>query len=654
MKLIKIEYCNFRNFKNKGKVEFSTDGKVTIIYGGNGAGKTTFHQLFHWIIYGTIHFNDTAGDELYNTTFNYDCPVNKEFDVWGSIDFEHNNDYFMMKRIQTYKKGLYETVKVKSKFDILKKNSNGDWIPLKNPNEIIEQLLPHGLSQYFFFDGERMIADLGKKGKDSAKSLKNALYLMLDLSVYDKAIDYIGTKDTKTSVLGTLFMSKTNSSDSSQKLSDLGYKMDEAQRKRDELQVKYDGLVESLEEVNKRLVSISEEIGAAKSQEDYEKERQSLIDDRDTFEESEKEQFKNFGSQLIDVLPKLFMSRAIKDASDELKTEMDNNHLIDGLDRRLVDSLMKSDYCVCGNPLCEAEKQRLASYYDYLPPKRYDNLYYSFSAQAENWGKNFDKSLFEAPISNALKYHKKFEQKDEAIKELDRKKKEDVQFEKLIDERIKLEGDQIDFEKQKSDCYSELNKAQLLVNKLQNLIQTESESMKSNELIDKKIKIMSDLKKYYENLLEEKSIIYSERLSNEIQLLLDTMLEARNRTVEISKDFTLIVKDQFGNEAKSEGQFATISFAYIAGLFKLLKGEEVLKNKEYPLVLDAPFSKLTNESRQKVIETVPNYAPQIILMSKDNLQDSLPKNTIGRVYTIKTNADFNIAEIEEGFSYGIH
>lgn len=126
--------------------------------------------------------------------------------------------------------------------------------------------------------------------------------------------------------------------------------------------------------------------------------------------------------------------------------------------------------------------------------------------------------------------------------------------------------------------------------------------MKSNELIDKKIKIMSDLKKYYENLLEEKSIIYSERLSNEIQLLLDTMLEARNRTVEISKDFTLIVKDQFGNEAKSEGQFATISFAYIAGLFKLLKGEEVLKNKEYPLVLDAPFSKLTNESRQKLLK----------------------------------------------------
>ena len=53
-----------------------------------------------------------------------------------------------------------------------------------------------------------MITDLKAKGKDSANSLKEALYLMLDLNIYAKAVDYIGRTDLKTTVLGTLFLNK--------------------------------------------------------------------------------------------------------------------------------------------------------------------------------------------------------------------------------------------------------------------------------------------------------------------------------------------------------------------------------------------------------------------------------------------------------------
>ena len=45
MKIDKIHYYNFRNFDKEGEITFNTDGKVTIIYGTNGDGKTTLHQL---------------------------------------------------------------------------------------------------------------------------------------------------------------------------------------------------------------------------------------------------------------------------------------------------------------------------------------------------------------------------------------------------------------------------------------------------------------------------------------------------------------------------------------------------------------------------------------------------------------------------------
>ena len=44
MKISKIEFENFRNFKEHGEIKCSTDGKVTIVYGKNGDGKTTLHH----------------------------------------------------------------------------------------------------------------------------------------------------------------------------------------------------------------------------------------------------------------------------------------------------------------------------------------------------------------------------------------------------------------------------------------------------------------------------------------------------------------------------------------------------------------------------------------------------------------------------------
>lgn len=86
MKIKTVQYENFRNFKEAGAIECSTDGKVTIIYGVNGAGKTTFHQLFQWIFYGKVRFNKTASDKMYNLELERDAEVGSKFAVKGVID----------------------------------------------------------------------------------------------------------------------------------------------------------------------------------------------------------------------------------------------------------------------------------------------------------------------------------------------------------------------------------------------------------------------------------------------------------------------------------------------------------------------------------------------------------------------------------------
>ena len=91
-----------------------------------------------------------------------------------------------------------------------------------------------------------------------------------------------------------------------------------------------------------------------------------------------------------------------------------------------------------------------------------------------------------------------------------------------------------------------------------------------------------------------------------------------------------------------------MSFAYIGGILKLLKESVEIAQKEYPLVLDGPFSKLDTRHRQNVVDEIPNFAQQVILFSKDDLHDVFQEEHIGRIWTIKSNTKKNVARVEEG------
>ena len=81
MRIKSIEFENFRNFKDHGIIKCSNDSKVTIIYGKNGDGKTTLHQLFQWVFYGQVKFNKTTTDHLYNLAFESQQEYGVVFDV---------------------------------------------------------------------------------------------------------------------------------------------------------------------------------------------------------------------------------------------------------------------------------------------------------------------------------------------------------------------------------------------------------------------------------------------------------------------------------------------------------------------------------------------------------------------------------------------
>lgn len=648
MKIKSIEYENFRNFKDHGVIKCSTDGKVTIIYGKNGDGKTTLHQLFQWIIYGAVKFNKTTTDHLYNLAFEKEQEYGTVFDVMGRIDFEHDGSQYSITRKYTYKKGLDDSEKIGEDLSLQKMDEDYNWKRVDRPIETIEKLLPSGLSEYFFFDGESMIADLRVKGKDSAGKLRKALYSMFDLDVIESALGHIGRTDLRTTVLGKLYLGQASVASGSQ-LSAIKTNIENAQNVITDVTNQIKDATEEREKKKELITQISEQIGGTKSKAEYEAQRSDQKRQRDLFLANASNDQAQFGDVIMEMFPQLLISKAVNDAKGKLNLKVSNSNLPAGVNKRLITYLLKmsTTECICGNKLCDKEREHISDYLALLPPRSYSSLYHEFTRTAALWGNGYDKEKIESIIKRVLDNLEYASECDRRIKELDEAEKKSQDIEDLVVTRRQAEERVRELDNTITQLESKNSKYKLYLKQQMSQFDELTKKTAANEIVARKMEIMQAVADYFSEKLDVAATEYSQKLEENIQHLLDGMLTSK-RKVSVSREFAVRVTDSFNDESKSEGQFAVVSFAYIGGILKMLKDDEDLSGKEYPLVLDGPFSKLDPDQRQNVVNMLPQFAPQVIVFSKDDLHDVIAEENIGRVWTIQSNDEKNIASVEEG------
>jgi DNA sulfur modification protein DndD len=566
----------------------------------------------------------------------------------GCIDFEHDGAEYSLRRTYTYRKGVDEAEKIGEDMSLSKMDEDYNWRRVDRPRDVIEKLLPSGLSDYFFFDGESMIADLRVKGKDSAGKLRKALYSMFDLDVVESAIAHIGRTDLRTTVLGKLYLSKGTISSGSQ-ISATKTNIEQIQVRLAKFEQDIaDATAEQTAKQN-LLVELSEKIGGHKSKSDYERQRKACKTQRDIFLKNAEAAQASFGDAVLDMFPQLLISKAVADAKKKIHLKVEQQKLPGGVNKKLINYLLAAGTteCVCGRPLCAEEKAHIEAYLSMLPPKSFSSLYQEFSNTARIWGKGYDKSRIEAYIMTVLENNDQASECDNRIRELDEAEKKSPDIESLIVARQQAESDLRDLERRIMTLNTEKKKLEILLKQQMKLFDQYTQENAAAVKVNGKIQIMEQVAAYFRRKLEQASLTYSQSLEANIQSLIDAMLTSK-RKVAVSPEFSVRVTDSFNDESKSEGQFAVVSFAYIGGILKMLRSEEQLSAKEYPLVLDGPFSKLDPDQRQNVVNMIPEFAPQVILFSKDDLHGVFAEENIGRVWTIVSNEEKNVARIEEG------
>ena len=526
---------------------------------------------------------------------------------------------------------------------------------MDNPQLIIENTIPSGLSPYFFFDGETMIADLKVRGTESARMLKKALYTIFDLEAIEAAIKSIGNTKKSHTVLGELddrrlkereIIEKTNVDHTKNIV-----QIRKLKRRIDENQTIMEDAEKELEKFQEELQRISEKIGAQSSKRTLENSRKSLQASNQQTEQTIISTQKAFGKEASEKYSYLLVAEVAKTAEERLYLEVqeEKKKIIPGLSKELLINLLTNDYCICGNPIHDKERAEYKRLKGFFPPSSYKATYDKYQRYIEKHTYSYDSERLLRYLKKIVELKAQIRETEEQIEEIDVEIKNSGNVDELIERRTELERKQIpELEKTIRKCNADIEYDQKQLNaREKKYVKTESantEIEKYNNQIAFVENVLVALQERVKNDTED----YVNTLQSDIQFLLKTMLTSK-REVSLSDDFQLQVKDNHGDESKSEGQFAVVSFAYIVGILKVLKSHEKLKNKEYPLVLDGPFSKLDEDQKRNVLNTIPKYVPQVIILTKDSLYDVLEKEEIGKEYTITSNEHKNNAIIKEGY-----
>ena len=171
---------NFGIYAGTNMFEFHGEKPVVLIGGMNGRGKTTFLEAVLLSLYGLNSFAYTEGK--FSTYGQYlKSFVNKTDGTnltYVELEFTltDSETYIVKRKWKGDMKRVHESITVKL-------NGENNSFLTENWSMFIENILPSGLSNFFFFDGEK-IAALAEE--DTNEQMKESIRTLLGINIVDR------------------------------------------------------------------------------------------------------------------------------------------------------------------------------------------------------------------------------------------------------------------------------------------------------------------------------------------------------------------------------------------------------------------------------------------------------------------------------------
>ncbi len=658
MKLNRLEITNFGPYRGDNEFDLRTtpDSPIILFGGKNGAGKTTLFQSVQLCLHGRSALGRrTSASEYESEIYSYlhEGSNGKSENASIRLEFEYANlgerdTYTVERSWRDRGKSIVESLTVRRNDEEIADLEEDQW------EDFLKELIPPGVSQLFFFDGEKVqqLATAIEEDSGFEDSLLSLLGLDLverleaDLSIY---LSNKLSQDGQDKLYEELNEINNELNDFNDKIDDIEYQIAE---KRDDLS-KINRDINQLEE------KLAQQGGAyAAKRDELKDERARLRSRKESLEDDLREVI--MGSFPFALVPDLCQNveQRLREETKAQQTEIAREQVIEELD----EICEEEDLCSQLDVSTETT-QNLVDHLQSALGKRISaqeseqKLVESFSKQQrERMYQIVDRALTDVPerLITLSKDLEDVTQKLTEVEEQINRAPEEPTISPLIEEIRERTENRGQTKEQIDDLDS---KREELVKRRTHL-ETERERILNKETQMDEISERAELAKRTRKAVQT----YQKRLINRKFERLEEVLTRRYRQ--------LSNKGEFYQEVHINKEDITIEIETVNGNYKqqsqLSAGERQIfatailwalaeiSDRPLPFIIDTPLGRLDQDHRENIVKNfLPEASHQVLVLSTDTEiteehYDYISSQTAGE-YHLEYNEDEGCTDVSRGY-----
>ena len=658
MKINKLVITDFGPYRGRNEIELSSteDAPIVLFGGKNGAGKTTLFEAIGFCLHGKSSMGRRTARKDYEQSIRsklHEYPDGKADTAAVRLEFEYSrmgevNHYSVERSWRDRGKSIVEDLKVRRNGEIPSELNEDQW------QDFLKELVPPGVSQLFFFDGEK-IQELASAVESDA-DFEDSIYSLLGL-------DLIERLDTDLSIY------------ISQKLEESGVEgindeIEALQNEREEIEQEFEDLKQEREEKEQRLSELENEIESKESK--IAQEGGSYADKREELKERRAElnaSIKQLEDQIRDLAEDAYPFTLAPDLCeavvDRLKTETERQNratardeLTDELDDVLGDEDVWQEMEMPEDQvgqLTERIQDKLKTRLEIENEE--PELAHQFSeAQRQEIYSLTERALNDIPDQLA-DLTESLEDKTREIQEVEsglNKAPDQEVISPLIDDLNELTEEKGAIKSRLEELEEEISTAQTRLERKENEVENKLEQKASVEDVSERAGLASNVRNAVQDFREE---LAKKKLRKLESKLSDRYITLSNKgdfydKIEIDEEsLDITIKTIHGNSKPHTELSAGERQIFATSLLWALAE---ISDRPLPFIVDTPLGRLDNDHRDNLItHFFPEAAHQVIIFSTDTeIDDHQYKKLegyISQAYRLEYNEKEGKTEPSEGY-----